>query len=60
MEPIGLGIKDTGASLGGLSRATIYRLIGAGKLEALKIGARTIITTESIKALAKDAGRLAA
>jgi hypothetical protein len=33
-----------------VSHAQLYRLIGAGRLDARKIGARTLITAESIEA----------
>ena len=34
----------------GISHATIYRLIAAKRLDAVKIGAKTLITAESISA----------
>jgi hypothetical protein len=62
LKPIGLSIPETGKALGGegdpLSRATIYRMIGRGDLEAIKIGARTLVTTSSLEALAAGAPRL--
>jgi excisionase family DNA binding protein len=62
MEPIGLSLPDTGKALGGegkpLSKATLYRKISSGELEAIKIGGRTLITTASIKALVAAAPRL--
>jgi len=33
-----------------VSHAQLYRLIGAGRLDARKIGSRTLITAESIEA----------
>jgi excisionase family DNA binding protein len=36
----------------GVSHAQVYRLIAAGRLEAIKIGARTGITRQSIEAVA--------
>jgi excisionase family DNA binding protein len=33
----------------GLPRTTIYELIGSGKLDARKVGRRTIITGESLR-----------
>jgi excisionase family DNA binding protein len=36
----------------GVSHAGIYRLIAAGRLRAVKVGARTGITRESIEAVA--------
>lgn len=54
MEPLGLSIPDTGKALGGSSRNTIYRLINRGKLKKVKIGARSLVTVESIKAYAAE------
>jgi len=34
-----------------LGRTTIYALIGAGKLQAIRIGGRTVIPAESLNAL---------
>lgn len=62
MEPIGLSIPEVGKALGGesapLSRATIYRMIGRGELEAIKLGSRTLVTVASIKARTAAAPRL--
>jgi excisionase family DNA binding protein len=62
MEPIGLSIAETGRVLGGegsrLSRATIYRMIARGELEAFKLGSRTLITVASIERCATNAPRL--
>ena len=64
MKPLGLSIKNTGKALGGegdpLSRATIYRMISRGELEAFKVGARTLVSMASIETLAAAAPRLAA
>lgn len=64
MKPIGLSILETGKALGGegdpLSRATIYRMINRGELEAFKLGARTLVSLTSIEALTAAAPRLAA
>jgi excisionase family DNA binding protein len=35
-----------------VGRSTLYRLISDGKLETVKIGRRTLIRVDSIKALA--------
>ena len=40
--------RETEALLG-ISHATCYRLINAGKLDARKIGSKTVITAESIE-----------
>jgi predicted site-specific integrase-resolvase len=48
--------KETEALLG-ISHATCYRLINAGKLDARKIGNKTVITGESILRLAAELPR---
>jgi excisionase family DNA binding protein len=64
VKPLGLSISETGKALGGegnpLSRATIYRMINRGELEAFKVGARTLVAMASIEALTAAAPRLAA
>ena len=52
IEPFTLSIKDT-ARLLGLGRSTIYKLIGEGQLDTVKIGNRTLIKTASIRNLAE-------
>ncbi len=42
--------RETEAILG-ISHATVYRLIAAGKLDARKLGGKTVITDESIRQL---------
>lgn len=54
MEPIALNVKEA-ARFVGLSRSRLYELISEGRVEARKIGARTIIPTESLRALVADA-----
>jgi excisionase family DNA binding protein len=39
----------------GISRATVYRLVSAGKLKKVKIGSRTGVTAASIHRLASGA-----
>jgi excisionase family DNA binding protein len=53
LEPVTRSIKDT-AQLLGLGRSTIYRLIGEGQLETVKIGNRTLVKAASIRALAES------
>jgi excisionase family DNA binding protein len=50
MEPIVLSINDTAKALG-LGRTSIYALINDGRLEAVKIGRRTLIKVASIRYL---------
>jgi excisionase family DNA binding protein len=44
-------VRETEAILG-ISHASLYRLIAAGKLDARKLGNKTLITFESIERLA--------
>jgi excisionase family DNA binding protein len=44
-------VEGAGLHLGGIGRTTVYGLIAAGKLEAVKLGSRTLITAASIDAL---------
>jgi excisionase family DNA binding protein len=55
MEILATSIKHTGETLG-VGKTTVYALIGEGKLEAVKIGRRTLIKTASIRALINPEG----
>jgi excisionase family DNA binding protein len=48
MDPITVTITDAKKALG-IGHTTIYRLIGQGKLDTLKMGRRTLIKTASIR-----------
>ncbi len=48
MVPLTITVQDACRSTG-LGRTTIYALIAAGKLEACKAGARTLIRTASLE-----------
>ena len=50
MDIIAVSINDAARALG-LGRTSIYSLINERKLEARKLGRRTLVTTESIRAL---------
>lgn len=50
-EPIGVSVEETKRHLGGVSTATVYRLMAAERLSKRKVGGRTIILMDSIKAL---------
>jgi excisionase family DNA binding protein len=49
-EKIALRINET-VAVSGLSRSTIYELLRAGKLRAVKIGGRRLILREDLQAL---------
>jgi len=49
-----LGLRETADKLG-VGRNTIYQLLRAKKLKAVKLGSRTGITTDSIRALLEAA-----
>ena len=52
-EPLGVSVAEAKRHLGDCSTATVYRLMAKkeGGLEKRKVGSRTIITMDSIKAL---------
>ncbi len=52
-------VEGAGLHLGGIGRTTVYGLIAAGKLEAVKLGSRTLITAASIDALLASLPRIA-
>jgi len=43
----------------GISHASLYRLIAAGRLDARKLGSKTLITAESVERLIAELPRLA-
>ena len=49
-EKIALRINET-VAVSGLSRSTIYELLKAGKLRAVKIGGRRLILRQDLQAL---------
>lgn len=50
MDPLAVSINDAAKALG-LGRTSIYAMIGDGRLDAFKLGRRTLVTTESIRRL---------
>ena len=50
MEKLAYSINDTARTLS-LGRTSIYAMIADGRLEAFKLGRRTLIRAESIKRL---------
>ncbi len=54
MQPIFLSINETAKALG-LGRTSIYGLLRSGRLEAVKLGRRTLVKVESIRRLIETA-----
>jgi excisionase family DNA binding protein len=52
-------VEGAGRRLGGIGRTTVYELIASGKLEAVKLGSRTLVTATSIEALLASLPRVA-
>ena len=55
MEVLAVSINDAARALS-LGRTSIYAMIRDGKLEAFKLGRRTLIRAESIKRLVASGG----
>ncbi len=55
-EPLAGSVSEAKRHLGDISTATLYRLFGRpGGLDKRKVGGRTLVTMESIKALLSGA-----
>ena len=50
MEPVTVTVEGAKRALG-IGHTTLYKLIGEGKLSTVKIGRRTLVKTDSIRAL---------
>jgi excisionase family DNA binding protein len=50
MEPLALSVNDTAKALS-LGRTSIYAIIADGRLQAFKLGRRTLIRMESVRRL---------
>lgn len=48
MEPLAYRVEEA-AALTKLGRTTLYREIAAGRLEAIKVGARTLIPRQALE-----------
>lgn len=53
MEILTASVEDAGKAIG-IGRTKTYELIAEGRLKALKLGRRTLITTSSIRQLVSD------
>lgn len=49
MEPLAVPIPEA-QRISGMSRTGIYRELGEGRLRAVKMGARTLVLVESLRA----------
>ena len=54
MDPITVTVDGAKRALG-LGHTKIYELIGEGRLQTIKIGRRTLVKTDSIRALVDEA-----
>lgn len=50
MKPLAISINETAKALG-IGRSSVYALLKSGRLESIKIGTRTLITTASVARL---------
>lgn len=57
MEPLALSINDAATALS-LGRTSIYAMIGDGRLEAFKLGRRTLVKMDSIRRIVAEATEL--
>jgi excisionase family DNA binding protein len=55
MEQLAYSINETAKALS-LGRTSIYALIGDGRLEAFKLGRRTLVKADSIRRLINGQG----
>jgi len=55
MEPLAVSINDAARVLG-IGRTSIYAMIADGRLEAFKLGRRTLVRTDSIHRLVAERG----
>ncbi|WP_215761902.1 helix-turn-helix domain-containing protein [Acetobacter sp. P1H12_c] len=53
MEPLAISVNAAAKALS-IGRSSLYGLIKAGQLDVIKIGTRTLVTTESLTRLAQS------
>ena len=52
MDILAISVNDTAKALG-IGRSTVYALMKTGQLVSIKLGRRTLLTTASVKRLAR-------
>ena len=52
MEPVCVSVNEARQALG-VGRTKLYELINAGKLRVVRLGRRTLVSTESLRELAQ-------
>jgi excisionase family DNA binding protein len=52
MEPVCISVNEARGALG-VGRTKLYDLINAGKLRVVRLGRRTLVSTESLRELAQ-------
>lgn len=52
-DRLALPVKDTARMLG-IGQTSVWRIIGTGSLETIKIGGRTLVTMASIRRVAEQ------
>jgi excisionase family DNA binding protein len=52
MEPVCISVNEALGALG-VGRTKLYELINAGKLRVVRLGRRTLVSTESLRELAQ-------
>ncbi len=58
MQPITVTVSEA-IRASGLGRTKLYELIGAGRVESVRVGTRRLVIFESLKSFLTEAGRAA-
>ncbi len=58
IDPVAVTIP-TACAASGLGRTKLYELIGAGRVESVRVGTRRLVIFESLKSFLTEAGRAA-
>ncbi|MCR5872246.1 MULTISPECIES: helix-turn-helix domain-containing protein [unclassified Sphingomonas] len=54
MEPVTCSVNDAARAIG-LSRGTLYKLMGQGKVDSIRVGGRRLIKVASVRKLVEAA-----